>query len=88
MTLASGIVGANHLLADDTPRFKVGTPSLDDNNRTYVYAGPLSGGALAAAATCTVTGAFALTNAAGTYTTDVAIAVGQYAWVRKTTSPL
>lgn len=88
MAFTTPLVGANPLLADDTPRFKPGHSAMDDQNRTWVYAGPLSGGALAAAATCTLTGALALTNVAGNYTTDSGLAVGQYGWVRKTASPL
>ena len=85
--LSSGIVGANPLRRTTTPEFKVGTPSLDNENRTFVYVGPATG-VIAAAATCTVTGTFGVTNAAGTYTADAAFAVGDYGWVRKTASPL
>ena len=70
-----------------TPEFKVGTTNLDDSNRTFVYVGPAAN-AINAAATCTVTGAFAVNNTAGSYTADAAFATGEYGWVRKTTSPL
>ena len=81
------LVGANSLRRTSTPEFKVGTTQLDDSNRTFVYVGPATN-AITAAATCTVTGAFAVNNTAGTYTADAAFAAGDYGWVRKTTSPL
>ena len=85
--LSSGIVGANPLRRTTTPEFKVGTTNLDDSNRTFVYVGPATN-AIAAAATCTVTGAFAVNATAGNYTADTAFAAGDYGWVRKTASPL
>ena len=81
------LVGANPSRRTSTPEFKVGTTQLDDSNRTFVYVGPATN-AISAAATCTVTGAFAVNNTAGTYTADAAFAAGDYGWVRKTTSPL
>lgn len=81
------LVGANPSRRTSTPEFKVGTTQLDDSNRTFVYVGPATN-AINAAATCTVTGAFAVNNTAGTYTADAAFAAGDYGWVRKTTSPL
>ena len=81
------LVGANATRRTPTPEFKVGTTQLDDSNRTFVYVGPATN-AINAAATCTVTGAFAVNNTAGTYTADAAFATGDYGWVRKTTSPL
>ena len=88
MTFAtSPLVGAAFNRRTSPPEFKVGTPALGPANRTYVYAGPATN-AVNAAATCTVTGAFAVNNTAGTYTADAAFATGEYGWVRKTTSPL
>ena len=81
------LVGAQASRRTSTPEFKVGTTQLDDSNRTFVYVGPAAN-AINAAATCTVTGAFAVNNTAGTYTADAAFATGEYGWVRKTTSPL
>ena len=81
------LVGANPSRRTSTPEFKVGTTQLDDSNRTFVYVGPATN-AINAAATCTVTGAFAVNNTAGTYTADAAFAAGDYGWVRKTASPL
>ena len=81
------LVGANPSRRTSMPEFKVGTTQLDDSNRTFVYVGPATN-AINAAATCTVTGAFAVNNTAGTYTADAAFAAGDYGWVRKTASPL
>ena len=88
MTFAtSPLVGAAYTRRTATPEFKVGTPALGPDNRTYVYVGP-STNTITTAATCTVTGAFVVNNTAGTYTADAAFATGEYGWVRKTTSPL
>lgn len=81
------MAGAQANLRTATPQFKVGTTQLDDSNRTFVYAGPAAN-VIAAAATCTVTGPFAVNNTAGNYTADAAFAVGEYGWVRKTATPL
>ena len=81
------IVGGNPSRRTTSPEFKVGTATIDDSNRTFVYVGPAAN-TIAAAATCTVTGAFAVNNTAGTYTADTAFATGEYGWVRKTASPL
>ena len=81
------MAGAQANRRTSTPEFKVGTTNLDDSNRTFVYVGPATN-AIAAAATCTVTGAFAVTAAAGNHTADTAFAAGEYGWVRKTASPL
>lgn len=87
MTIAMQIVGANTDRRTTTPEFAVGTPILAGGNKTYVYVGPAAN-AINAAAACTVTGAFAVNNTAGTYTADKAFATGEYGWVAKTTSPL
>lgn len=87
MAFTIPLVGANPSRRTSSPEFKVGTTQLDDANRTWVYVGPAAN-AITAAATCTVTGAFAVNNTAGSYTADTAFATGDYGWVRKTTSPL
>jgi hypothetical protein len=87
MAFTLPLVGAQAARRTSTPEFKVGTTQLDDVNRTFVYVGPAAN-AITAAAACTVTGAFAVNNTAGTYTADAAFATGEYGWVRKTTSPL
>lgn len=66
-----------------SPEFPVGQTCRGNANRSYVYVGPAAN-AISAAATCTVTGAFAVNNTAGNYTADVAFASGDYGWVRKT----
>ena len=87
MAFTIPLVGTNPSRRTSSPEFKVGTTQLDDANRTWVYVGPAAN-AISAAATCTVTGAFAVNNTAGSYTADTAFATGDYGWVRKTTSPL
>ena len=88
MTIAvTPLIGANTDRRTTTAEFAVGTPLLARDNRTYVYVGPAAN-AIAAAATCTVTGAFAVNATAGNYTADTAFAAGDYGWVCKTTSPL
>jgi hypothetical protein len=87
MALTVPLVGANTSRRTPTREFTVGTATIDDANRTWVYVGPAAN-TIAAAATCTVTGAFAVNNTAGNYTADAAFATGEYGWVRKTTSPL
>lgn len=79
------LVGVNFARRTTTKEFKLGTPQLDDDNRTWVY---VQASEAVATGTCTVSGAFALTDAAGNYTADVAFVSGEYGWVRKTTTPL
>lgn len=79
------MVGANAARRTSTREFKLGTAQLDDTNQTWVY---VQASETVATGTCTVSGAFALTDAAGNYTADAAFASGEYGWVRKTTTPL
>lgn len=79
------LAGANASRRTTSPEFKVGTPTFDDSNRSWVY---VKASEAVATGTCTVDASFNLTDAAGTYTADVAFASGEYGWVRKTTSPL
>lgn len=79
------LVGVNFARRTTNKEFKLGTPQLDDDNRTWVY---VQASEAVATGTCTVSGAFALTDAAGSHTADAAFASGEYGWVRKTTSPL
>ena len=65
--------------------FTLGTAQIDDSNRTWVY---VQASEAVATGTCTVSAAFALTDAAGNYTAETAFAAGEYGWVRKTASPL
>jgi len=87
MAFVTALVGAQPNRRTAAKEFVVGTPAMDDSNRTWVYVGPAAN-AIAAAATCTVTGAFAVNATAGNYTADAAFATGDYGWVRKTATPL
>lgn len=82
-----GLIGANTDRRTSNAEFHVGCPLIGADNNTYVYVGPAAN-AIADAATCTVTGAFAVNNTAGNYTADKGFTAGQYGWVRKTASPL
>lgn len=79
------MAGANFARRTTTKEYTLGTPQLDDSNRTWVY---VQASEAVATGTCTVSAAFALTDTAGSHTADVAFASGEYGWVRKTTSPL
>ncbi len=79
------MVGAAAARRTPNREFKLGTVQLDDSNQTWVY---VQASEAVATGTCTVSAAFALTDAAGNYTADTAFAAGEYGWVRKTTSPL
>lgn len=79
------MIGANASRRTTTPEFELGTAQLDTDNQTWVY---VQASETVATGTCTVSAAFALTDAAGNYTADVAFASGEYGWVRKTTTPL
>lgn len=79
------MVGAQAARRTTNREFKLGTVQLDDSNQTWVY---VQASEAVATGTCTVSAAFALTDAAGNYTADAAFASGEYGWVRKTTTPL
>ena len=79
------MVGAQAARRTTNREFKLGTVQLDDSNQTWVY---VQASEAVATGTCTVSAAFALTDAAGSYTADTAFASGEYGWVRKTTTPL
>lgn len=85
MPFAIPMVGAAAARRTTDREFKLGTAQLDDSNQTWVY---VRASEAVATGTCTVSGAFALTDAAGNYTADTAFASGEYGWVRKTASPL
>lgn len=85
MPFAIPMVGAAAARRTPNREFKLGTAQLDDSNQTWVY---VQASEAVATGTCTVSGAFALTDAAGNYTADTAFASGEYGWVRKTASPL
>lgn len=79
------MLGANYARRSTSPDFALGQSSLGTDNRTWVY---VQASETVATGTCTVDANFALTDAAGDYTADVAFASGEYGWVRKTTTPL
>ena len=79
------MVGAQAARRTTNREFKLGTVQLDDSNQTWVY---VQASESVATGTCTVSAAFALTDAAGNYTADTAFASGEYGWVRKTATPL
>ena len=79
------MAGANFARRTTTKEFSLGTAQIDDANRTWVY---VQASEVVATGTCTVSASFVLTDAAGSYTADVAFAANEYGWVRKTTSPL
>lgn len=85
MPFAIPMVGAAAARRTTDREFRLGTAQLDDSNQTWVY---VRASEAVATGTCTVSAAFALTDAAGNYTADTAFAAGEYGWVRKTTSPL
>jgi hypothetical protein len=81
----NGLIGAGPLMTPHVEQqYTLGTPCLGDNNETYVYVKATE----AVTGTCTVSAAFLLTDAAGTYTADVPFATNEYGFVRKTTTPL
>lgn len=81
------MAGASATRRTTTKEFALGTTQLDDSNRTWVYV--QADLAVGAAAAPVMSAAFHLTAAAaGAYTADVAFAINEYGWVRKTTSPL
>ncbi|WP_448206488.1 hypothetical protein [Azospirillum sp. sgz302134] len=85
--LSTPLAAANTDRRTPVAEFTPGVPATGVNNTTWVYVGPAAN-AIGDGATCTVTGAFAVNNTAGSYTADKGFAAGEYGWVRKTTSPL
>ena len=81
----TGLVGANTDRRTSTREYQLGTPLIGNDNNSYVYV--QATGAIAAAATCAVNGAFVATSGAGNYTAGAAFAAGEFGWVRKTASP-
>ena len=87
MAVLIGLIGAAHDRKTVNKEFNLGTPCLDDQNRTWVYV--KFNGTVAASATAVVDGSFGATSGAGSYTNGAtAAAANDYGWVRKTTSPL
>lgn len=87
MAFVTALVGANPARRTTSQEFVLGTAALDDQNRSWVYV--KSNVVVAAAGAPVMSAAFALTaGTGGLYTADTAFAIGDYGWVRKTTSPL
>ena len=80
-----GFVTPQFAQRDTAAVMTLGTPQIGILNDTWVY---VKASEVVATGTCSVSAAFALTDAAGDYTADTAFASGDYGWVRKTTSPL
>lgn len=78
-----GLLGAKFDRTAASPEFTLGQTARGNGNKAWVYVGPAAN-AITAAATCTVTGAFAVNNTAGNYTAPVAFSTGDYGWVFKT----
>ena len=83
----TGVLGPGMYDRSTTPQVALGTALISDTNQTWVYV--QASVALAAAATCTVSQTTFLATAGTGYTVDVSpFAIGEYGYVRKTTSPL
>lgn len=78
------LAGAGSTRRTTSQEFKLGTVAMGDNNKSYTY---VQASEAVATGTCTVSAAWALTDAAGTYTNEAAFASGEYGWVYLTTSP-
>lgn len=85
--LSIPLVGAATDRRTQTPEFTIGVATIDNQNRTWVYV--VADVTVTAAQAPVLSGTFHLTAATGgSYTADVGFAIGDYGWVRKTTSPL
>lgn len=73
---------ANPSLTHTTPQFEVGTITFDTDNFGWRYTGPTVN-AIAANSVCNVDSSDRVITGTG-FTTQAAVAVGEYAWVRKT----
>ena len=78
----TGMIGVNIDSPSTTADHALGTVTHGNANTIWVY---VQASEAVATGTCTVDGSFALTDAAGTYTADVAFASGEYGWVKDTT---
>jgi hypothetical protein len=79
-----GTIGVKFDRRTTTPEFELGTTAIGKSGRAWTY---VQAAEAVATGTCTVSGAFALTDAAGSHTADTAFASGEYGWVYRTTSP-
>lgn len=77
-----GHIGANFGATSSEQLHALGEVRAGDDNTLWIYG--VAGDAVATG-TCTyTTGTHAITDAAGLHTADVAIASGDYGWVRQT----
>lgn len=86
MAGAYPLAGANVLLRDATPKFKLGTPLIDDSNQTWVYVE--AGETHAEDARVDLTDFVTSADEAGAYQAVSAITEGEYGWVQKFTPVL
>ncbi len=86
MAIMIGMAGAAHERKTVYSELRVGTPCLDDANRSWVYV--KFGAATAGGAAVGIDGSFNGTAGTGYTNGASAAALGDYGWVRKTTSPL
>ena len=76
-----GLIGGGLDDRSATPKFTLGHTEIGNKDTIFVY-GQASG---AVTGTCTLnTTTFAITDAAGNHTADVAFAAGEYGFVRQT----
>ena len=87
MSIMIGLAGADNARKTTEKELNLGTPCLDDANKTWVYVRHHA--ACAAAAVVAVNASTFLTEAGTGYTNGAtAAAINEYGWVRKTTTPL
>ena len=86
MAGAYPLAGANVLLRDQTPKFKLGTPLIDDSNQTWVYVE--AGATHAAEARVDLTDFVTAADVSGAYQAVTAITSGEFGWVKKFTPAL
>ena len=80
------LAGANPNLTHNVAQFETGTITLDTDDFGWYYTGPAVN-AIAANSVCGVDSSDRVVTGTG-FTTKAAIAVGEYAWVRKTSKLL
>lgn len=86
MPTLMSLAGGNTDRRTTEAEFKLGTPSLADDNTTWVYV--QAAAAVAAAAVVILATDFTITTGAGDYTAETAFEDGEYGWVQQTASPL
>lgn len=80
--VTNGPAGANLHLRSSSANFALGQTARGTNNTAWLY---VKASGAVATGTCTVASAtFLATDASGPFTADVALATGEYGWVRLT----